>query len=167
MQILDELKQQLFQVSEEPLRLAANQQQRQKNFELPDGTKLVIGNEVTQYPETFFKQSEHSEGFSGLPAMVSEAIGRTDIEIRRDLLISTIMAGGNCAVKGTEERLLKSLPEVAPQNAKVKVIRSADVKTTPWVGGSILSSLGSFQQMWMSRQEYQEHGSIMIERKCP
>jgi actin-like protein 6A len=98
--------------------------------------------------------------------MVSEAVGRTDIEIRRDLMISTIIAGGNCELKGTEERLLKSLPEMAPQNAKVKVIRSADVKTTPWVGGSILSSLGSFQQMWMSRQEYQEHGSIMIERKC-
>jgi actin-like protein 6A len=50
---------------------------------------------------------------------------------------------------------------------KVKVLHAADVKTSAWVGGSILSSLGSFQQMWMSRQEYQEHGAIMIERKCP
>lgn len=50
---------------------------------------------------------------------------------------------------------------------KVKVITAAEKQFTPWLGGSILSSLGSFQQMWMSRQEYDEHGAIMIERKCP
>ena len=65
------------------------------------------------------------------------------------------------------DRLQRQIPEIAPQNVKVKVVHSAEIKTSAWVGGSILSSLGSFQQMWMSRQEFQEHGAIMIERKCP
>lgn len=34
-------------------------------------------------------------------------------------------------------------------------------------GGSILSSLGSFQQMWMSKQEFEEHGAGLIHRKSP
>lgn len=34
-------------------------------------------------------------------------------------------------------------------------------------GGSILASLGSFQQMWMSKQEYEEHGPALIHRKAP
>ena len=34
-------------------------------------------------------------------------------------------------------------------------------------GGSILASLGSFQQMWMSKAEYEEHGSSLVHRKCP
>jgi actin-like protein 6A len=34
-------------------------------------------------------------------------------------------------------------------------------------GGSILASLGSFQQMWMSKQEYEEHGPGLIHRKAP
>ena len=29
----------------------------------------------------------------------------------------------------------------------------------PWIGGSILASLGSFQQRWCSRQEYDEYGA--------
>ncbi|KAI4491242.1 hypothetical protein M0802_010338 [Mischocyttarus mexicanus] len=33
-----------------------------------------------------------------------------------------------------------------------------------WIGGSILSSLGSFQQMWLSRQEYEESGKLILER---
>ncbi len=34
-------------------------------------------------------------------------------------------------------------------------------------GGSILASLGSFQQMWMSRKEYEEHGAALMHRKAP
>lgn len=37
----------------------------------------------------------------------------------------------------------------------------------PWIGGSILASLGTFQQMWISKQEYEEGGKQVVERKCP
>jgi actin-related protein len=37
--------------------------------------------------------------------MVTESIGMTDIDIRRDLFVSVIIAGGNCMLKGMEERL--------------------------------------------------------------
>jgi len=99
--------------------------------------------------------------------MAVEAIGKTDIDIRRDLFQNIVLAGGNSCFKGFVERLQRQIPEIAPQNVKVKVIHSAERKFSPWIGGSILSSLGSFQQMWMSRQEFEEHGAIMIERKCP
>jgi actin-related protein len=36
-----------------------------------------------------------------------------------------------------------------------------------WIGGSILASLGSFQQMWISKQEYEENGKSQVDRKCP
>jgi actin-related protein len=40
-------------------------------------------------------------------------------------------------------------------------------RALPAAGGSILSSLGSFQQMWMSKAEYEEHGAGLIHRKAP
>ena len=36
-----------------------------------------------------------------------------------------------------------------------------------WIGGSILASLGSFQQMWISKHEYEENGKGQVDRKCP
>lgn len=36
-----------------------------------------------------------------------------------------------------------------------------------WIGGSILASIGTFQQMWISAQEYEESGKSQVERKCP
>lgn len=35
-----------------------------------------------------------------------------------------------------------------------------------WIGGSILATLGSFQQLWVSKQEYEEHGAEVIARRC-
>lgn len=88
-----------------------------------------------------------------------------------------VLAGGNTLFKGFLERLQRQIPEISPQNVKVKVVSGSgggsastsgtERRFSSWVGGSILSSLGSFQQMWMSRQEFEEHGAIMIERKCP
>ena len=36
-----------------------------------------------------------------------------------------------------------------------------------WLGGSILGSLGTFQDMWISRKDYEEFGSSIVNRKCP
>jgi actin-related protein len=34
-----------------------------------------------------------------------------------------------------------------------------------WIGASVLSICGSFQQSWISKAEYEEHGSnILMER---
>ena len=54
------------------------------------------------------------------------------------------------------------------QNLDSKLVMSlALVLGVPHAGGSILASLGSFNQMWMSAQEYAEHGPGLIHRRCP
>jgi actin-like protein 6A len=65
-------------------------------------------------------------------------------------------------------RLFRSLAR--PQAIKVKLqapSTNLERQYGAWIGGSILASLGSFQQMWFSRHEYQEYGASLIERKCP
>lgn len=173
--IVNDLKEQILYVSEEPTQTSTQQDVqrfatniRTKDFELPDGTQVTIGPQRVKFTEAMFTASlPNDAGFTGIQTMVTESVSRTDIDIRRDLFSSIVLAGGNAMWKNMSDRLNKQIPEIAPQNVKVRVVHSADIKTSAWVGGSILSSLGSFQQMWMSRQEYQEHGAIMIERKCP
>jgi len=80
----------------------------------------------------------------GVQNMVVDAISKIDIDIRRDLYQNIIVTGGNSCFKGFVDRLQKQVPDVAPQNMRVKVISSAERRFTPWVGGSILTSCGSF-----------------------
>jgi actin-like protein 6A len=79
-------------------------------------------------------------------------------------------AGGSSLFQSTKERLDRELLEIAPQAAKVKVAvhpSAMERKFAAWLGGSILGCLGSFHQMWMSKQEYEEHGAALIHRKSP
>ena len=78
--------------------------------------------------------------------------------------------GGGAATKGLKERLDRELQMNAPPSVKLRVVSpatAAERRHSAWLGGSILSSLGSFQQMWMSKQEYEEHGANLVHRKCP
>ena len=53
--------------------------------------------------------------------LLVQAVGRTDIDIRRDLFQNIVVTGGNSCLSGFTERLQRMVPEVAPQNVKVKV----------------------------------------------
>ena len=60
----------------------------------------------------------------------------------------------------------KEIATLAPSTMKVKVIAPPERKYSPWIGGSILASLSTFQQMWISKQEYDESGPSIVHRKC-
>jgi len=137
-------------------------------YELPDGTKVDMESDRKKIPEVMFTGSPEFPNFTGVHRMISDAIVRADLDIRKELYNNVVVAGGNTLIQGFVDRIQKILPDIASPNVKVKVIAHmpSERKFSAWIGGSILSSLGSFQQMWMSRQEFEEHGAIMIERKC-
>merc|ERR1719152_425919 len=47
--------------------------------------------------------------------------------------------------------MTKELTALAPSTMKIKVVAPPERKYSVWIGGSILSSLSTFQQMWISR----------------
>lgn len=48
----------------------------------------------------------------------------------------------------------------------VKVIAPPERKFLVWIGGSILSSLSTFQNLWITKAEYEESGKDIVHRKC-
>ncbi|RVX13968.1 Actin-related protein 4 [Vitis vinifera] len=143
---------------------------------------IEIGADRFKVPDVLFNPSlaqtiPNMESFAdiapsvrGLPQMVIESINKCDVDIRRELFSSILLAGGTASMQQLKERLEKDLLEESPQTARVKVLasgNSTERRFSVWIGGSILASLGSFQQMWFSKAEYEEHGASYIQRKCP
>ncbi|KAH9312208.1 hypothetical protein KI387_027243, partial [Taxus chinensis] len=152
------------------------------SYELPDGQIIEIGADRFKIPDLLFNPSliqtipnvekldTSGHSLRGLPQMVIESINKCDVDIRRELFSSILLAGGTASMQQVKERLEKDLMEEAPQAARVKVLASGNTterRYSVWIGGSILASLGSFQQMWFSKAEYEEHGASYIQRKCP
>lgn len=76
----------------------------------------------------------------------------------------------NIHLQGFPERLNRDLSVRIPSSMRLKIISangSSERRFGAWIGGSILASIGTFQQMWISSQEYKESGKSQIDRKCP
>jgi actin beta/gamma 1 len=49
---------------------------------------------------------------------------------------------------------------------EIKVIASPERNFGVWIEGSILSSISTFESMWISKTEYEESGATIAHRKC-
>merc|ERR1712029_963448 len=76
------------------------------------------------------------------------------------------MSGGTTMYPGIADRMQKEITALAPSTIKIKIIAPPERKYSVWIGGSILSSLSTFRQMWITKQEYDECGPSIVHRKC-
>jgi actin-related protein 4 len=96
--------------------------------------------------------------------------------MHKELLRNVLLVGGLACLEGLPERLEGELLRAA-QTSEVASIRNYSNKlgllvgTTQerrhgaWMGASILGSMGSHHELWMSRAEYDEYGAQLIGRK--
>ena len=69
-------------------------------------------------------------------------------------------------LSGIADRMQKEIAAMATPTMKTKIIAPPERKYSTWIGGSILASLPTFQQMWISKQEYDEYGPSILHKKC-
>merc|ERR1719226_237777 len=95
----------------------------EKQYELPDGQVITVGNERFRCPEVLFKPS-----FIG-----------------KDLYGNIVLSGGTTMFDGIADRMQKEITALAPASMKIKIVAPPERKYSVWIGGSILSSLSTFQ----------------------
>jgi actin beta/gamma 1 len=138
----------------------------EKNYELPDGQVITIGNERFRCPEVLFQPALIGNEQQGIHNLTYESIMKCDVDIRKDLYGNCVLSGGSTMFSGIADRVSKELTQLAPSSMKIKVVAPPERKYSVWIGGSILSSLSTFQQMWITKQEYDESGPSIVHRKC-
>jgi len=148
------------------MKAAADSSEKEKTYELPDGNLITVGNERFRCPEVLFQPSFIGKEASGIHDTSFQTIMKCDVDIRKDLYANVVLSGGTTMFPGIGERMTKELTALAPSTMKIKVIAPPERKYSVWIGGSILSSLSTFQQMWISKQEYDESGPTIVHRKC-
>ena len=139
------------------------------NYDLPDGNTVEMAEDRMLLIERVFNSIKKHPGFLGYHQMISEAINKAELEIKKDLYSNIFICGGNTLFGSFPERIQKQLYNSMSQSMKLKIIThpsTTERKFSTWIGGSILTSLGLFQQLWLSKYEFEDHGAIIIERKC-
>merc|ERR1712173_265729 len=91
---------------------------------------------------------------AGIHKLTYDSIMKCDVDIRRSLYENTVLSGGSTMFPGIDVRLTKEMTSLAPASIRIKVVAPPERKYSVWIGGSILSSLTTFQEMWVSKDEY-------------
>lgn len=106
--------------------------------------------------------------------MVCDAAYKCEREVQASMLGTVILSGGGSCLGPTEaavpEFVKDQLEATIHQHTpgwRVKLLAPEQRAQLPWIGGSILASLGAFHEMFVTAAEYEEWGSAIVNRKCP
>ncbi|KZM20044.1 NuA4 histone acetyltransferase subunit [Ascochyta rabiei] len=145
-------------------------------FEMPDGWNNVFGSSRFRVAEGLFDASAaltsdslpRPKDDATIPRLVQAAVSHVDADQRPLLLANIVVTGGSTLLHKFTDRLNAEINALYP-STRNKLIAPGSVverKYAAWIGGSILASLGSFHQLWISRKEYDEHGPGIVEKRC-
>ena len=107
-----------------------------------------------------------------LPQLISASVTSCDPDIRQVLLSNVVLGGGGSLFTGLADRLNNELNRIfnhvglsqLSKDTQYLIIPQAKIHAPGnpaerryggWLGGSILASLGTFHQLWISKEEWQ------------
>lgn len=170
MEFCKELKEKLSYTTlnyEQEMKKAAESADLEKSYKLPNGETITVKEERFRCPESLFCPTLLDKKGVGIHEAIQNCISTCDEDLHKDLYSNIVLSGGSTMFKGIVNRLQRELTDLAPSNAtNVKVIAPPKRRDSVWIGGSILASLSTFKEMWISKQEYEEFGPRIVHTKC-
>lgn len=145
---------------------AASKQFSSSSFDLPDGTKLTLGGALStlrwRAPDVLFRPNAVGSESPGAAELLSAAIGQCEVELRAALFGSIVLSGGSTLLEGFGERTLSELKQGYGDSTKIRISAPPDRAHSPWIGGSIVASLSSFDSLCITKEQYKEYGPTAL-----
>ena len=138
----------------------------EKSYELPDGKVISVSHQRFKCAEALFDPPLLKMDCDGIHKITFDSILECDVDLQKDLFRNVVLSGGCTMFQGIDDRFQKELISLAPPNTKIKVIAPPERNYSVWMGGSIFASLSTFEQMCISKEEYDEFGPTIIYKKC-
>eukprot|EP01063_Lacrimia_lanifica_P015209 TRINITY_DN22022_c0_g1_i1.p1 TRINITY_DN22022_c0_g1~~TRINITY_DN22022_c0_g1_i1.p1 ORF type:complete len:424 (+),score=164.38 TRINITY_DN22022_c0_g1_i1:142-1413(+) len=160
--IAEYVKETLCQVSEdrELYEQSVADKEDEKSLTLPDGTRVRLDSRRWCVGESLFEPSllPGIDPGKGIHQLALESVKKCDTDIAPTLFQNVVLSGGTSMTRGLPTRIETELCALAPSE-RIKVHASTERSQACWIGGSILASLPTFQDLWITKADYDEYGS--------
>ena len=160
-EVINDIKEKLCYVSvdREESRTEVN-----RIYQLPDGLEIKLRSECFRCPEPIFQPSLLGLGES-LPLIIERTINKCDEDLRKHLSRNIVLVGGNTMFPGMSDRLYAELSLISQGKRPINVTVPPERRYSSWIGGSILTSMDGFENIFVSKECYDEYGPQVTSRK--
>ena len=98
----------------------------------------------------------------GLDEITFDSINNCAVDIKQDLFKNIVLVGGNTLFPGIAQRIKQELNEKNEPKTKIKIFAPPKREISVWIGGSLLVSLSTFSRIYITKEQYKEHGTSII-----
>jgi actin, other eukaryote len=164
MEIVNEIKEKLCFVKTD------DQEICERLYKLPDGKYIPLGNELFESTDILFSKEKESLSQTLLRGILKSIEPSSNVDRIQlwDFHKNILICGGNSMFEGMKSRITREMKKLVPKEIEkeLKIEIPIDSNYCAWKGGSVVSSMSTFQSMWFSSDEYNENGPSMIQSKC-
>ncbi|XP_015444158.1 actin-85C-like [Pteropus alecto] len=143
----------------------ANSPSCTQKYQLPDGREISLGPERFFCPEALFHTDLIGRNSLGIHMTAFRSISSCNPALWKVLFRHVLLSGGTGSCLGLRFRMQRELSALVSPLINVKVSTCPYSVYGAWVGGSILCSLSTFKDMWVTSIEYKDCGSSVIGRR--
>ena len=140
-----------------------------KNYILPDKKNIEINDEFISYMKKEIENKLFNEE-ANLKSIILKSISSVLIDIKKELINNIFICGGNSLIFNNYLNNLKdSLVKQLVSGTLVKLTThpsKIERSLASFLGASIVSSLNIYRESIVKKEEYEEHGANIIEKKC-
>uniref|UniRef100_A0A8D3DMC6 Actin-related protein 6 n=1 Tax=Scophthalmus maximus TaxID=52904 RepID=A0A8D3DMC6_SCOMX len=126
---------------------------------------LRLANERFAVPEMLFHPSDIGIQEMGIPEAIVHSIQSLPEEMQPHFYQNIVLTGGNSLFPGFRQRLETELRSLAPAHLPVSVLQPANPICHPWEGGKLLAHDPDYDELVVTRDEYEENGHYICEEK--
>ncbi|XP_037026595.1 actin-related protein 2 isoform X2 [Bradysia coprophila] len=150
-----------------------------ETYTLPDGRVIKVGGERFEAPEALFQPHLINVEGQGIAELVFSTIQAATIDMRSVLYKHIVLSGGSTMYPGLPSRLEREIKQLYLERVlkndidklskfKIRIEDPPSRKDMVFVGGAVLANVSKDRDdFWMSKQEYQEQGLLVLKKMGP
>uniref|UniRef100_A0A8C9F8C0 Actin related protein 6 n=1 Tax=Pavo cristatus TaxID=9049 RepID=A0A8C9F8C0_PAVCR len=126
---------------------------------------LRLTNERFAVPEILFHPSDIGIQEMGIPEAIVDSIQNLPEEMQPHFFKNIVLTGGNTLFPGFRDRVYSEVRCLTPTDYDVSVVLPENPITYSWEGGKLISENDDFEDLVVTREDYEEHGHNICEEK--
>ncbi|XP_065182952.1 actin-related protein 2-B [Sycon ciliatum] len=147
-----------------------------ETYTLPDGRVIKLGGERFEAPEALFQPHLINVESVGVAELLFNTIQAADIDTRSEFYKHIVLSGGTTMYPGLPSRLEREIKQLYLERVlkgrtenlskfKIRIEDPPRRKHMVFLGGAVLADIMKDKDsFWMSRAEYQEKGTKVLEK---